>query len=70
MKYSVCVPWFASVLVMVEAKDKKEAMEKAMMEAYPGLCYQCSGDINMDGGPDDGNFNEECVEELPDAKND
>lgn len=62
--YGVIVPWFASVYVEVQAKNKKEAMEKALKDAHASLCHQCSGDINMDGGPDEKNLDEDCVDEL------
>ncbi len=63
-KYYVNIPWFASLHVTVEANSVKEAMEKALEEAYPSLCHQCSGGINLDGGPDDDHFTEDCVDEA------
>lgn len=46
-KYSVSIPWHCSIIIEVEAKNKKAALESAVENAYPSLCCQCSGDIQM-----------------------
>jgi hypothetical protein len=44
----VIIPWHATVFVEVDAENKKEAEEKALDEAYPSLCHQCSNEIQID----------------------
>jgi len=46
-KYRVTLLVDATTIVEVEAKSKKEAMEKAMEEAdRPCLCHQCSDRVD------------------------
>lgn len=46
-KYNVSIPYFAAVLVTVEAENEKEAIQAAYEEADPGLCYQCSRHVEV-----------------------
>ena len=56
-KYSVSIPWFCSVIVQVEAAHKEEAEEKALREAGPSLCHQCSDNIDMGEWDSEGDVN-------------
>lgn len=51
------IPWHCSVIIEVEADNKEDAKDKALLAAHPSLCHQCSGqiqleDANMDIEPD------------------
>jgi hypothetical protein len=46
-KWSVSIPWHASVCVRVEADTAEEAIEKAIEIAQPSLCHQCSDEIEL-----------------------
>ena len=55
--YNVSIPWHCSVFVTVEAEDEYLAKEKALNEACPKVCHQCSnrveiGEINFDYEPE------------------
>lgn len=62
--YNVCVPWFASLIVTVQARSKRHAMDVAAKDAYPSLCHQCSNGLSLDGGMDDEHFDIDCVDEV------
>jgi hypothetical protein len=59
-KYSVSIPYYASVFVKVEAESKEQALEKAYEQARPGLCHQCSDRVEVFEATDE----EADVEEL------
>lgn len=62
-KYSVSIPWHASVIVKVKAKNEKEAAEQALADAYPSLCCHCSNEIYLDEANDDAEIDVMEVEE-------
>jgi hypothetical protein len=45
--YTVCVPFHASVTVMVQADSEEEAKDMAIEHAKPHLCNRCSADIAL-----------------------
>lgn len=61
--FFVSVPIFASTGVTVQAKNKEEAIEKAMDEIHPSLCWQCSQKLSTDGDGDWDNAEADEVEE-------
>ena len=60
-RYSVALPIFATAFVKVTAKSKKEALEKAQMEAPFCVCHQCSRKVAV-GDVDEANLTTDCVE--------
>lgn len=62
-KYHVSVPFHCSINVEVEAKSVKDAMEKALDQAWPSLCSQCDGPHEI-YEMNDGAFTEACVSEA------
>lgn len=42
-KYTVYLETCASTAISVEADNKEEAYERALEEAMPNICAQCSG---------------------------
>lgn len=63
MKFSVDVPYTASVTVVVEAESVEEAKDKAATEAFATLCHHCSRKVTM-GDPDLDHFTDDCVTAL------
>lgn len=51
-RYSVSIPYFASVIVQVNAKNKKDAIQQAYEDAYADLCHSCADTVEM-GEADD-----------------
>ena len=48
-KYSIYVTLHASTFIEVEAKNKKEAIGRALeCASEPSLCHQCSGIVQID----------------------
>lgn len=53
-KYSVSIPYHASVIVEVEATDKQDAVHAAWEKVgAPSLCHQCSDEVEMGEANDD-----------------
>ena len=46
-RYNVTIPLYASVVYEVEAKNKKEAIERALDEGCPTLCHQCAHEVEI-----------------------
>lgn len=61
-RYLIRFPWHATVLVEVEAKNRKEAMAKAVDEAHTNasVCVHCSRHVEIDGDGDE----EPSIEEI------
>lgn len=47
-KWNVWVPYYANVMVEVEAKNAKEAKEKGAKEAWPNICNHCANHIEIE----------------------
>lgn len=46
--YNVIIPISASIFITVKARNKKEAMEKALEEASPPtLCHYCANRVEL-----------------------
>lgn len=56
MKYQVWLPINASVLVKVEAENEQAAIDAAFSKVGygPGLCHQCSNDVEFGDWREDG----------------
>ena len=46
-RYIVTVPLYASVVREVEAKNQKDAIQKALDEGCPTVCHQCAREIEI-----------------------
>ena len=46
-KYSVSIPWHATVTVEVEAENKAVAEAKALVNAEAHVCVACSREITI-----------------------
>jgi hypothetical protein len=62
-KYSVAIPWHATVFIKVKAKNKKEAEVKALENSGASICYQCSR-----SGLEIGEYNEDCDIDVQEIK--
>lgn len=52
-RYSVMLPYHASVYVEVEAENEEDAIQKAWDDAYPSVCCHCSKHVSIDEANDD-----------------
>ena len=46
-RYLVTIPFPASITIQVEAKNKKEAIDKAGDIAHVRVCYRCAREVEI-----------------------
>jgi len=52
--YNVALPWYASIILTVEAESEEEAVRIAKKEVRPHLCSECGDNVDLEAF--NGNF--------------
>lgn len=47
-KFFVRIPWHATAIYEIEAKNKKDALQKAFDQGHPSVCCHCSKNLEID----------------------